>query len=226
MGFLVQTTILFAVLYYVPFLGPVQDEAGIVGATVVAVLASALLSFVVDLVRAPVRIDGFQRDDLKSAYDLIEELNREETAIESLCILFRRGVDLYSTSSTKEFMQTRFDEWNAECENIILKHFSSSVLHEFRHTPPNAINRINIHSPLEYTHDIESGKIIQKFLGRLIAIDTIIRSQGINFIGLKEAMKSTLDRRKWEHYDLLLPQSGRRSGARSGPQPSARRCWR
>jgi hypothetical protein len=60
-GFTVQTAVLLGVLYLFPVFGPIVDEAGIVGATVISILASAALLFVVDLWRAPVLIDRLQR---------------------------------------------------------------------------------------------------------------------------------------------------------------------
>ena len=53
MGFLVQTAILFGILYFQPWVGDLGDEAKLAGAGVISILASALLSFIVDLFASP-----------------------------------------------------------------------------------------------------------------------------------------------------------------------------
>jgi hypothetical protein len=53
MGFIVQTTIVFAILYYQPWVGSFQEQGRLVAAGVVSVLLSVGLSFLWDLFRAP-----------------------------------------------------------------------------------------------------------------------------------------------------------------------------
>ena len=53
MGFILQTTFLFAILYYLPWLGDVQAEGRLAAAGIGSVFLSALLIFAWDLVRAP-----------------------------------------------------------------------------------------------------------------------------------------------------------------------------
>lgn len=71
-GFIIQTTIIFAAIYYIPVLGNLSDQAGTVGVTIISVLASSLLLFLWDIVRAPVLIDRFQREDLGLALYLMK----------------------------------------------------------------------------------------------------------------------------------------------------------
>lgn len=52
-GFILQTTILFAILFYQPWFGDVQQESRMAAAGIAAVLLSSLLSFLWDLFRAP-----------------------------------------------------------------------------------------------------------------------------------------------------------------------------
>jgi hypothetical protein len=53
MGFIVQTTIVFAILYWQPWIGNVQDQGKLAAAGVISVLVSVALSFLWDLIRAP-----------------------------------------------------------------------------------------------------------------------------------------------------------------------------
>src|SRR6185312_10902353 len=57
-GFIVQTTILFVVLYYLPWFGDVREQSRLVAAGIASILGSVALSFVWDLLRAPQIIWG------------------------------------------------------------------------------------------------------------------------------------------------------------------------
>jgi hypothetical protein len=63
-GFILQTSIILGILFFVPWFGSLHDEARLVAAFVASVVISTCLYFVWDLICAPAEIWGEQREKL------------------------------------------------------------------------------------------------------------------------------------------------------------------
>lgn len=195
-GFIVQTTILFAVLYYFPLFGPLLDEAGTVGATVIAIIASSCLLFLYDLWRSPVLIDQYQREDLSRAIQLAQEVLASESKLRTLGELHSEGKAILDTQLSQSELTSAFADWTARCETFIGENFEFSRLHAYRIAGGLRSFDPGRRDGLEKMRDL--------FEGKLRALDSII-SNGNFAIMPSLQMKTFLDNAGHPVYRFLLP---------------------
>ncbi len=196
-GFIVQTTILFAILYYFPLFGPIVDEAGIVGATVMSILASSGLLFLYDIWRAPVLIDAFQREDLASAISVARELLDSESKLKAVGDLHAEGMSILRQPLSHQKMTQAFDEWNKKCETFIGENFEFARLHAYKITGGLTSYVPERRSAFELLVDL--------FEGKLRALDNLISTGSFATMPHLQ-MKRIVDLTENPIYRFLLPR--------------------
>ena len=131
-GFILQTTVLFAVLYYFPFLDYFNKQIGTTGALIVSIFGAGVLNFIIDLFYAPVLLDRYQRQDLKYAINTAQDILDSEKNVKTLSELYREGKALQLKISTQYVEKDEYLKWYSKCEKYIEDNFQYSELHKFR----------------------------------------------------------------------------------------------
>lgn len=139
-GFIIQTTLLFSVLYYLPSLGDLKIQIGTTGALVIAILASGILNFVFDLLHAPVLLDLFQRQDLKYAINTAKDILNSENRTKYLGDLYNEGKALRHRVTKELVERDEYLIWFSKCEKYIEDNYEYSELHKFRNSSENNDN--------------------------------------------------------------------------------------
>jgi hypothetical protein len=143
--FLVQTTFLLALLYMAPWLGVLQDEAKLITATLGAVLISGLLTFVWELIRAPVSLHNRIMVRLEDACEALE-LRADAEAIRSEMFDLCRSGRLLLTSGAIE--SEKIDAWKCTVLPVLRENYESNFLYEFENetshfgVPKNDFDRL------------------------------------------------------------------------------------
>ena len=112
MGFLVQTAILFGVLYFQPWVGSLQDEAKLAGAGVLSVLGSAALSFLWDLVVSTKELHEKLEGELAQSVEAIGWYADQAEAQDQLIALYREGEAIYCGESSYAAWRDGMFQWN------------------------------------------------------------------------------------------------------------------
>lgn len=200
-GFIVQTTILFAILYFFPVFGPWVGEAGIVSATVISILASAGLLFLYDLWQAPVLIDRFQREDLARAVEVARDVLDSEKRMRKLGDYYVEGKDRLSERASLDILKESYREWYAKCETYIECNFVFSKLHDFRNSGPVKVH--DVFGQNNAIHPLEKD-LRNRWEGKMAALNQII-SLGDYSVMPHIAMQDIVSASDHQIYKYLLP---------------------
>lgn len=117
MGFLIQTSVVFAILYFQPWVGNLENEAKLVGAGVIAVILSAILSFLWDLMVSPKEIYEKLEQDHAAAVHSMGWYADQAEAQDQLIALYKEGEDIYCGESSYAQWRDGMLEWN---ERVLL----------------------------------------------------------------------------------------------------------
>lgn len=132
--FLIQTGVFLAILFFLPVLGQVQDEARLVLAGVGGLIASAVTMFLIELLKAPANIALADRAEVQRLGRALRfEENTEEVRA--------KGYEIYETwrRSLPKFTDTLDANWGPVApveemaESFIAEHFEHSTLMSYRY---------------------------------------------------------------------------------------------
>lgn len=190
-GFLVQTSILFFVLYSFPVFGAVTDEAKLALAGALAVIGSSALLFLWELVRAPADLHTEQKRRIEALYNALTDLDEAEKYIEKLSELYREGRRKYLEYDEVEKWTLKMNAWEKEVEELLRKHFSVSEVHSFRKPGSN----FELRTEWDWEDVDTSTKFWLKAeaTNRLRALDDLIATAAYSFIPKKSELRTLLE---------------------------------
>ncbi|MFC5385194.1 hypothetical protein ACFPLB_04340 [Aquamicrobium segne] len=136
-GFILQTAVVFAVLYYFPIFGDLAARAGVVGSTVAAVIVSGALYYLYDLWRSPVLIDRYQREDIGLCLKAANDIMDSERKLRGLGELHAEGMRLIDENLSHADLLAKYQDWIARCEAYLEINFAYAKLHDFRNSKPS-----------------------------------------------------------------------------------------
>ncbi len=132
-GFLIQSAVLFGILYFIPWLGVLKDEARLAAAASAAIVISGVLLLLVDIIRAPKKMNdmaGARLCELHRALRLDE--NTEAIKLEMLA-LCEEGRALVARKATR----LEADTWKPLALEALKKHYDINFIYEFEHETYN-----------------------------------------------------------------------------------------
>lgn len=152
-GFILQTTVVFAVLYYMPIFGDLAENAGAVGSTVIAVLASGAFYFLYDLWRSPVLIDEYQREDIGYCVTAAKEIMASEEKLRFLGKLHAEGMVLADAKLPYKELLSGYQDWLARAEAYLEANFEYAKLHDFKNAKPRHFSTHQATHPQQRAHN-------------------------------------------------------------------------
>lgn len=131
MGWVIQTTIVFGILYFQPWVGDLQDEAKLAAAGVAAVIVSALLSFVWDLFASPEELHKKVETELEQHVQALCYYADQARHAEAMIALYREGEAIYSGEDNYRKWRDGMIAWNERVRAALKEHYYPNVL--FKH---------------------------------------------------------------------------------------------
>lgn len=120
MNFIIQTSIILAALYYIPWLGDLEARSKLVLIVPVSAVLSLAVFWVFDLLRAPTEIDRAQASDLAEMRDAIISVNEDNRVIGALSNLVLEGV------ATQDY-----EGWRGKVGQYLLENTNATAVHAF-----------------------------------------------------------------------------------------------
>ncbi len=198
-GFTLQTAVVFVILYFLPALGNLSDKAGEIGTLAIAVLTTLALQFIWDLMRAPVRIDQFQREDLGLALDQMRNALDDDKHLRVLGALYDEGKTLAETNRRSASLQDAYVDWKTRCESYLDEHYEFPILHQFRNSRDQFMSDFSDRSRSKTQYH----QLLGELEGKLSALDSIIRMSGGRL--LPNFFHRVLERENNPVYKYLAP---------------------
>ena len=174
--FMIRISILFVIFFLFPPLGNLEQESKLVLAGALSIIATSIISFLVELLYAPYKLySGISQENVK-LQDEIDSIKTAELYIEELSELYTFGRKIYSEFD--EFPQwiEKMEKWKNDVELKLKTNFSISTIHEFKKSGSN----------FEYTTKWDWDGIDQEekfwakagYSNKLRALDDIIQRSG------------------------------------------------
>ena len=154
-AFIIQTVLLLAILFYVPWFGQLQDEARLVAATVGAVLTSSFLVLVFEFLKAPSTLHS------RLSVDLVKMRNhlRFDQDVEGVK---RQGYEIYEgwvrAMPTGGTLKDNFDEaevFEKQASDFIQRHYSSTEYMSYQYGMGYSVEQNHAGTPLFYTKRLD-----------------------------------------------------------------------
>lgn len=120
MRFIIQSALIFALLWFAPDFGDLEKQTKTIIITLSAIFGSLFLTFAVDLLTAPEKIDQDQVNEIKLLRKAIKSANDENRAMAELSDLWVRGNRMSDDSPER-------DMWVSEVEAHLKDHFRANV---------------------------------------------------------------------------------------------------
>lgn len=200
-GFILQTTIIFAVVYYFPIFGDLASRAGEVGTVVISVLASGALYFFYDLWRSPVLIDEYQREDIGICLEAANDIMASEEKLKALGVFHAEGRDILAKNLPYNDLLSAYQDWNERCEAYIEDHFVYAKLHDFRNSKPSQFPAPQVNHPqLRARADTEA-----MLSAKVVTLDRTISLGGDIAVMPSIRMNHIIERSKHPIYRFLAP---------------------
>ena len=137
-GFLIQSAVVFVILYYQPWFGDWREEALLVPVGAVALATSVALTFLVCVARAPVEAFNEQRlamDDAARGLRLYEDARLLKSRMLGLC---RQGRDLLGDEALNE---EQLQQWIDRALENLNAHYDENFIYEFETTAAERGNK-------------------------------------------------------------------------------------
>lgn len=176
-GFLVVTSIIFALLYWVPQFGDFDEQIGPTAAGVIAVIATAVLRFMVGLVRAVSTVYHRTAQQLADAENFLGEHEDIEAIRAELYNLYWEGRRLYEEEGDYYVWKGPTpQDWLKRTREFALHHYETSVVFMFETgtSEANVDKKVGIYNYPPNTDDLRG--IFRSVKQRLYALDMLAYS--------------------------------------------------
>ena len=203
--YLAQSAALFLVLFFAPWFGEIQAEARLAAAGGVALLGSAFILLIWDILASP-----------KAMHDALERTvaMHEETLgyhasqarhEEAIIALYREGEAIYQAESDYEKWRDGMLAWNERVRLVLRRYYDPKVLYEYDNAEGRGVRAKFVEIKDDDEKQVGRGEYNHLFTAWLTSVDKIIRmrtsaSAWMDFDAMKRLVPGT---ETPEH--LLLP---------------------
>lgn len=156
MVFFIQTVVLVAVFYFVPWLGDFQGSARLALMTAGGAIGSAALMFLWDLAAAPVRLDRLQAREIARLIRVIRSVEEADAAVQDLARLLDVGRDLLRGAQAGPAALTALADWAREVEAVLEARFEAAALYQFRLPFPQVSTAPQAGSPAHFAAQVDA----------------------------------------------------------------------
>lgn len=139
MGWIIQTAILFGILYFQPWVGDLQDEAKLAAAGVAAVLGSAFLSFIIDLLMSPKDLHEralWEAGIYREAMGFTASVAKHQ---EMMIAIYKEGEDIYQGETSYAAWRDGLLQWHERVCDTLKRHYGPTVLFDYEHADGHGV---------------------------------------------------------------------------------------
>ena len=168
MLFLIQTAVIFLILHFIPGLGDAGDQGRTAVLTAISAIASGALTFLWDLLSAPVALDRERAKDFGKLRDIVQNGQLQEEACDQLSQFYERGMTLYHDYAEFDEWAGRMEAWSDEVAGYIASRFMLSAKYRFLY--PLGSGEYITEWSWEGVEGAEAFKVKSRYTGRLGAL--------------------------------------------------------
>jgi hypothetical protein len=182
-GYIVQSAVLFLVLFFMPILGNFDEESRLALAGALAVIASAPLLLVWDFIGAPYRIHKLQQQRIAEVENAVASFADANAVIARLSELYGEGRNSYDTERPRAEWERVMQDWEEKVLVVLREYFDAGAIHSFRRPGSGFAYNTKWRWPKEEEEDAERVWTKAIYSGRLHALDDLIQMAGAYFTG-------------------------------------------